>query len=481
MNAEKSIKKNFLYSAAYQLLLIVLPFITAPYISRTLGSYQIGVYSYSNAYANYFLMFSLLGVVNYGNRTLAGIRDDREIARKTFWEIYAFQLLMSLLMIIAYVIFSVFIIKEDNMVFYVQAFFVISAALDVNWACFALENFKLTAIRSCVVRIIMAIMVFVFIKDTNDLVLYVLILSLGSFISNLIIWPFIIKQFPFIKPTLVGIRKHIKPNAILFIPIIAISIYNVMDKLMLEYFSTKDEVGFYALAERIVLIPNTILLALDNVVMPKMSNLFKKKRDEEALTLMHHIMNIVMFFSCAFTFGLASIAPEFTVWFYGNEYVRCGLFVLLLSPIILFKGFAGGLRTQYLIPKSKDLWYISSLISGAVVNLIFNLILIPKYMGVGAIIGTVLAEMTVASVQFALCSKELPIGSYLKNGLWYILIGIVMFLLLSIVPVLSTIAVIDVLIRIMIGGIIFMGLGYLYLKVSKNEDLIKGATAILRR
>lgn len=479
--SNKNIKRNFLYSAGYQLLLIILPFITAPYISRTLGSYQIGVYSYSNAYANYFFMFALLGVTNYGNRTIAGVRDNKLEAEKTFWEIYSFQIIMALMMLLFYIFFSFFVINENNTVFFVQSFFVLSAAFDVNWACFALENFKLTAIRSAIIRILMAVCVFIFVKDASDLVFYALILSLGQFISNLVIWPFIKKTFTFRKPSWEGVIKHIKPNLILFVPILAVSIYNVMDKLMLEFFSTKNEVGYYALAERIVLIPNTLLLALDNVVMPKMSNLFKNNKDSEAFLLMDKIMIIIMFFSSAFTFGLASIAPEFTVWFYGNEYVRSGLFVLLLSPIVLFKGFAGALRTQYIIPKSKDSWFIISLISGALVNLLANLILIPRLQGVGAIIGTVLAEMTVAFLQFYYCRKELPIKKYLTQATLFVSMGILMYILLINIPLLSSITIMDLIFKIFIGCLFYIFGHYIFLKLIKREMLIYDIISIFKK
>ena len=93
---EGKIKKNLVYNVCYQLLVIILPFITAPYVSRVLGAYNIGIYSYTQALANYFYLFVMLGVINYGNRTIAAIRDDRNTLDKTFWEIYSFQLLVGL-------------------------------------------------------------------------------------------------------------------------------------------------------------------------------------------------------------------------------------------------------------------------------------------------------------------------------------------------------------------------------------------------
>ena len=86
------IKKNLIYNVTYQILVIILPFITAPYISRVLGAHNVGVYSYTQAFANYFYLFAMLGVMNYGNRTIAAVRDDFEEIKRRFWEIFFFPI-----------------------------------------------------------------------------------------------------------------------------------------------------------------------------------------------------------------------------------------------------------------------------------------------------------------------------------------------------------------------------------------------------
>ena len=72
-----SIKKNLFYNSLYQILVVLTPLITSPYISRVLGANGLGIYSYSYTIANYFLIFAMLGVMNYGNRSIAKVRSDR--------------------------------------------------------------------------------------------------------------------------------------------------------------------------------------------------------------------------------------------------------------------------------------------------------------------------------------------------------------------------------------------------------------------
>ena len=54
--------------------------------------------------------------------------------------------------------------------------------------------------------------------------------------------------------------KHLKPCAILFLPVIAVSLYHIMDKIMLGSMSTMRESGFYENTEKIVNIPLELLL-----------------------------------------------------------------------------------------------------------------------------------------------------------------------------------------------------------------------------
>lgn len=257
----------------------------------------------------------------------------------------------------------------------------VSSAFDINWVCFGLEKFKLTTVRSTIVRLCMAAATFLFVNNSNDLWIYTFILSFGNFIAALAVWPFVLKHFHFVKPSWPGIKQHIKPNLVLFWPVIAVSLYNIMDKLMLGMFSTVEEVAFYTYAERITQIPNTLILALDNVIMPRMSNLYANNNKEQTRSLMDNVMLFAMLMAASMAFGLAGVAPVFAPWFYGEAFARCGLFIVMLCPIIVFKGWAGALRTQYIIPAHKDNVYIISLSSGAVVNLIINFLLIPQFNG----------------------------------------------------------------------------------------------------
>lgn len=307
-----SLKKNFIYNIAYQILVLILPLITAPYLSRVIGGDSIGVYSYTQAFASYFVLLSLLGVENYGNREIARVRDDDEKKRRTFWEVFSIQFVLTIIMTTSFVAYVLIASPEYKTIYLLQLFYVVSSAFNINWYFWGVEKFKLTVIRNTFIKLLTTVSIFVFVKSQNDLWLYTLIISLGMLLSNIVVWPFLFKEVTYTAITWQGIRRHIKPDLVLFIPVIAVSLYNVMDKIMLGYFSTYSEVGYYTYAEKIVQVPVTVIIALGTVMMPHVTNLIAKGNEKECRELFDKAMMFVLFMGFAFTFGMANLAPVFS-------------------------------------------------------------------------------------------------------------------------------------------------------------------------
>lgn len=129
----ESVKRNFVYNVAYQILVILLPLITAPYISRTLGAEAVGIYSYTNSVAYYFLMVAMLGISNHGNRNVAAVRDDKQKLNKVFSSIYYLQICTFTLSIFAYFIYVIFFVADNRAIALLQIIYVASGLLDISW------------------------------------------------------------------------------------------------------------------------------------------------------------------------------------------------------------------------------------------------------------------------------------------------------------------------------------------------------------
>ena len=466
-----SIKKNFIYNSAYQLLIFIIPMITTPYISRVLGSNGIGLYSFNNSIAYYFVIFTMLGLNNYGNREVARSRDNKKKLSKSFFSIYALQFICGIITNTMYLLYCVFISK--NFILSISIWpFVLSAIFDINWFFFGIENFRFTVIRNVIIKILTTISIFVFVNEKSDVVSYCLILSFGMLLSNLSLWTLLNKYVDFYRPKLEEIRVHIRPNLLLFVTVLSVSLFKIMDKIMLGMISASSEVGLYESAEKIINIPTAFVLSLGTVMLPRMSNIVANKDDSKSTDLINKSIIFAVFLSTSFSFGIMAISKEFVPIFFGSGFEKCIYLLWILLPSSVFIAFANVIRTQYLLPNGDDKIYVISAIIGAVINLTVNYIMIPFLASIGATIGTLISEAVVCIYQSSKAKKALPINQYIKNSLPFLISGIVMFI--SLYNFNMHIADIYLMfIKIILGVVIYMVLLIIQLYLF-NKELLKG-------
>lgn len=466
---KNKLKINFLYSSAYQVLLIILPLITAPYVSRVLGSNGLGIYSYTFSIASCFSMFGMLGVANYGNRIVAANRDDRNKISQIFFDIWMVQIGMTCVTISAYVVYIVFFAGSTYRdALLIQVLTLLCSSADISWFFFGLEEFKLTVIRNLIIKLITTLAVFIFVKTNNDVLIYTFILCAGTLLGNISLFPFLKEYIVFIKPSLGRIKKHLPSIFVLFIPVLAVTLYKKMDKIMLGMMSTMSQTGYYENAEKIINIPMGVITALGTVMMPRISYLINKGKDSEIEHYMNISIEFTFFLASSLMFGISAVSSEFVPLFYGVGYIPVIEIMNILSVTILFISLANIFRAQYLIPKHYDKIYIFSVWIGALINLILNYILIPLHDAVGASYATVIAEFSVMGVQMICIRKELPIMKYIKQGLYYLFAGGVMFGMVRIVSRQMN-GWKGVLFEIFVGAVVYFMLcfPYIYLKHKK--------------
>ena len=313
----KSLKKNILYNFIYQILVWILPFITAPYLSRVIGAGGLGTYSLSQTIAQYFTYLTLLGLTNYGNREIARVQNDKENRSRVFCEIYAMQLGCFVISCIIYAIYTVFF-SVDFAAASIMWLWVISAVFDINWFFFGMEQFKLTVTRNAIIKLTTVILIFVFVKDHYDTYKYILIMAGGILASQMCLWPFVKRFIDFQKPTWQGIKKHIKPNLALFVPVIAISVYRLMDKVMIGYMASNTELGYYENAEKITTIILTLVSAVGTVMLPRMSALISDNNNETSKKYIDITMLIVIAYVNAAIYGIFAIGDPFCTMYFGE-------------------------------------------------------------------------------------------------------------------------------------------------------------------
>lgn len=422
------LKRNIIYNLSYQILVLILPLITAPYLSRVLGVDGTGTYSYVSSVAYYFQIASTLGLANYGNRAIAKVKDDRRKVSKTFWSIYFMQFGIGAIVFIVYLIYSSFLSDPEFKTYYFAFIpYVLSGIIDINWFFFGLTDFKFTTIRNTIVKLLSLICIFAFIKTKEDLLLYFIIMGASFFLSSALLWTRVRKNVDFYRPSLNEIVVHIKPNLILFIPILAMSIYRVMDKIMIKELSSITQNGYYENADKIIAMALTAFSAVATVMMPSVSNMVAQGKKDEIKSLLRDTMQISMFLGFGMMFGLIAVGRIFAPIFFGAEFQETGVLIQFLALTIVMSGWKAVLRSQYIIPYEKDKAYVISLVAGAVVNVICNYYFIQRYQARGAVIGTILAELVGFIIQTAVAAKDIEIWKLMREGLIFAFPGLIMW------------------------------------------------------
>lgn len=465
------IKKNFAYQMCYEVLALILPLITSPYIARVVGAEGLGRYSYSYSVAFYFVLFSMLGLQNYGNRAIAQSREDQAELNETFSSILAVHVLISMLCTGVYVQY-VLTLETDQIYAAIQTAYVLSGLFDISWFYFGMEKFKLTVAQSSTVKLVTAICIFVFVKTADDLWKYCAIMAVGTLLGQMVLWLPLRRYVRIVRPSVQQMRLHVKPLLVLFIPAIAISLYKYMDKIMIGLLSSKTQLGLYESAEKTVNIPLSVIGAFGTVMLPKMSYLASKQDGRGTQRYILLSMRYVMCMAFALAFGIAGVGGVFAPVFWGQVFSPAGPLIMGLAVTIPFISFANIIRTQYLIPQARDLEYTVSVIAGAVVNLIINWLLIPRQGAMGATVGTIAAEMLVCVIQTVAVKNQLPIKAYLKNAAPFALFGLCMFVLVYVMGQKLSASVITLFVQIATGALSYVVASAVYLWVIKDDILL---------
>lgn len=425
---KKSITKNYIYNLTYQILVILMPLITTPYLSRILGAENIGIYSYTISITTYFILIGSLGIALYGQREIAYSQDDSKKYSKLFWEIVIVRFITMLISMIIF--YGTFVKSNQYQTYYtILLLELLANCFDISWFFQGLEDFKKTVSRNIVIRVLSAVCIFAFVKTKDDLYIYFWIYVLSALIGNVALWLYLPKCLKKVKIKEINIVKHLKPVIILFIPQVATKVYTVLDKVMIgAIIENKSEVGFYEQSQKIIKMLLAVITSLGTVMLPRIANTFEEGNKEKIKEYIKRSFNFVFLLAFPMIFGIVAVSNSFVPIFFGAGYEKVVILMSIISPIMLAIGLSNVIGTQYLLPTKRQKEYTISVLIGAIVNFIMNMLLIKTYGAIGASIGTVIAETSVTLVQFYFVRKEICLSKLLKLAFKYIVAALTMFM-----------------------------------------------------
>lgn len=460
--------KNYLYNLSYQLLIIVLPVITTPYITRVFSSSALGSYGYYNSIVTYFILLATLGVANYGTKEISGHRKE---VQKTFWGIYSLQVLATCLALVLYIAVCLIIPSMNNLIAYILGFSLLSRGLDISWLFQGMEDFKKITVRNTAVKLLGVASIFIFVKKPSDLYLYIVLLVGYDLLGQLSMWLPAREHIGRPHLDIVYAKQHIKPVILLFLPQIAISLYITLDRTMLGALSSTTDVGIYDQALKFLNILLTIVTSLGSVMLPRVSNLLSSG-NQKAVNKLHEmsflVYNLVIFPMVA---GILIVNKDFVNFFLGKDFQDARYAIAIMVFRMFFIGWTNIMGIQILIPHNKNREFMLSTTIPAFFSVGLNILLIPSLGYIGASIVSVATEGLVWLIQLYFTRSYLKEIKILPSMLKILAASLVMYGILYVIqPLIHFPSVVNVLISALLGLLIYAGL-VLALRVLNVQEL----------
>lgn len=459
--------KNYLYNLSYQILTIILPIITVPYVTRIFTSEALGNYVFYNSIVSYFSLFAMLGIGVYGTKQIAAASD----VSSTFWNIYAIQLIASILAMVVYVIAIFSIPQMSGVIPLIVGITLFAKMIDISWLFSGKEDFKKITIRNTVIRIIGVISIFTFVKSSDDLYLYVFLIVIFDFLGQFVMW---VPAKKFIKRPSFNtkiMKKNLHPIVLLFLPQVAISLYVVLDRTLLGLLGSYSDVGIYEQGQKLISILLKVVSSLGVVMLPRVANLLSERRDKEAQNMVKFsfiLYNLIIF---PMIFGLIAVNEVFVKLFLGQNFqdVKYVLYVIVFN--IMFVGWTNILGYQVLVVRNKNKEFMLSTTIPAFVSVAVNIAVIPFFGYIGASITSVVVEILVFAIQWYysrnIINKNLLFNKDLAK---IILSSLVMFGAVMLCKMtLGLDGIIGLIIYLAVGGISYLGMIFLLKTVNIRE------------
>ena len=472
-----SIKKNYVYNLSYQILTLIIPIVTTPYVSRILQPDGVGAYSYTLSIVTYFNLVGNWGLSTYGQLKISEYRDDKCKQMEAFAGIFLSRLLMFMLMIGLYTIASINAnsYKELHFALIINLF---ASAIDITWFFQGLELFKITVLRNTIVKIASMAAIFVFVKKKEDLILYAVILQGATVIGNITLWPLLKKFYTRIEIKKVRIFTHFRYSFAYFVPTIATSVYTVLDKSMIGWITKlAEENGYYEQAHRIAQVSVTVLTSLSTVVLPRNRYLFSLGRIEDIKIQINKNVRFVLFIAIPMGIGMIAISSQLIPIYLGNGYEECIPLLNVFSMLALVIGLNNTMGMQCLVPCGKQNKYNIGVIIGAIVNLLLNAFLIPLCGAVGAAIASVSSEFTIAVVFYLFTRDIVSIKDSIRPFICYLTAGIIMLMFIKLEQHFLAVSLYSLGVMICTGIVVYVGTLLIF-----KETLVKSVfDRVIRR
>lgn len=408
-----SIKKNTLLNFVKTLTSIAFPLITFPYVSRVLQPENIGKYNWGNTYVNYFSLLASLGVTTYAIRECSRVRDDKSKLDEVSSQIFSINIIST---IIAYIILLSVLFLFPNLnpyrrIVVIQSVIIIFTTLGADWINSAMEDFTYITIRTVVFQAISLLLTFIFVHKPEDYLTYAAIGTFSSSGANVMNALYRRKYCKIRFTVHTEWRRHLKPIMLLFVMMVAQTIFSNSDVTMLGLIRTDYETGLYSTASKVYNLLNQLMASILWVVLPRLSNYYANKNYDEINPLLKKSLQLMTVICLPCLFGVSVLSKEILRLIGGENYVDAWPSLIILMASLFFSLIGGSfIGNMIMLPSKREKYFVRACIVAAIVNIGLNFALIPLWGSNGAAFTTLLAHIVLYLMMRPYVEKEIDIG-----------------------------------------------------------------------
>lgn len=480
MHKVHSVKYNFIMNFILTASGIIFPLITFPYVTRVIGMEKFGAVSFVTNVINFTMIFAQLGIPTYGVRACARVRDDKRKLSQTVQEILFINLIMSAVVtaVFAVLIFTVPAFYNHRVMFLISISTFFLQALGMNWIFQALEQYDYITIRSLFFKVISIILMFILIHQTDDYVIYCAITVFAGFGSN--IYNFIrVRKFVSLKRVEpYNLKQHFRPILILFAQSLAVSIYTSLDSVMLGFMKGDLDVGYYASATKVKVILVSLVTSLGNVLLPRMSYYVKMQMKDDFRKTMIKAFNFTLFISIPLALFFSITSANCLFLLAGRESLPAASAMTIITLSIIPIGITNVLGIQVMTPLNNEKKVLMSVIVGAVIDFVLNLILIPFFGATGASVATLIAEIGVLIIQVIFTSIILKSVITKVHIVKYAIIGLTASIPLFFI---NNMNLPHVSLNLILSVVVYAGIYLGILLITKDKILLESLSTMKKR
>ena len=455
---KKSLGVNAILNGLRNMLNLLFPLITFPYVSRVLSVRSIGIYNFSNSIITYFLLIASLGISVYSVREGAKYRDNKEELGKFASEVFSINIVSTIVSYLLLILLTISIPKLSS-VSTVIAIFSLQIAfttLGTEWIFSIYEEYAYITLRSIFFKLISLLMMFVFVKNKNDVAMYAAITVFATVGSNVLNYIKAKRIIAFNFTLDMNLKRHIKPIMIIFASNIAVLIYVNSDITLLGFFKSSYDVGLYSVSVKIYSLVKTVLSSILIVTIPRLSMLWGKEKYEEYFKVLKQIYNVLLILIVPAMIGIISMSKQIILVISGNKYVEASVSLKILSVALIFSIISWLFNECVLIPTKLEKYTFYGTFTSALLNIILNIFFIGKWGINAAATTTVVSELIgmILSVYFA--RDIVKIGELVENHLGCIVGSVAIYVECSIINIFIYNAFISVIVSIIVSLISYV-------------------------